>query len=155
LKRYSKKYKLKVSSDSSNLELIRKFVFDVATKSGFSIEDANKIELAVDEACSNVVKHAYRGEEKETIEIDVNVQEDRIIVKVKDKGKGFNPQSIQPPDMVEYLKQYKMGGLGIHIIKSLMDEIDFKIKPGIKNEVIMVKFFQPRSEKSGKRKTTK
>ena len=119
-------------------------------KSGFSTEDANKIELAVDEACSNVIKHAYKDVEKKYLEIEAVIQKDRLIVKVIDRGMGFNPESFQTPDMEDYLAHYRIGGLGIHIIKSLVDKVDFKVKPGIKNEVILTKYFQNRGEEGGK-----
>jgi len=150
LKKNFKKYKLKVLSDSSNLELVRKFIYDVALKSGLSSEDATKIELAVDEACSNVVRHAYDETVKNDLGIEVLVREDKFVVKVIDSGKGFNPDIFATPDMEEYLAHYKIGGLGIHIIKSLIDKVDFRVKPGIKNEVILTKFIQDKGGEVGK-----
>ena len=64
----------------------------------------------------------------------------KFSVIIKDKGKYFEPKEICPPDMREYLKQYKVGGLGIHLMKSLMDEIKYKIQPGVQNEVKLVKY---------------
>jgi len=147
LKKAIQKYKLKIQSDSSNLELIRQFIYDVAVKSGFSNEEANKLELAVDEACSNVVRHAYTDGVEKGLEIETLIKKDRLIIKIKDKGKGFDPEAIRTPDMKEYLAKYKIGGLGIHIINTLVDRVDFKINPGIKNEVILTKYFESKGEK--------
>ena len=134
------KYQLKLPSESEVLEIIRYIVSRVAKGAGFGEEDVNKIELAVDEACANVVKHAYRPDESERpISIDIIVDAKSLTVIVADRGKGFNLARVKTPDLAKYIKQGIAGGLGIHLMKSLMDEVDFEIKPGVGNQVRLVK----------------
>ncbi len=137
-----KKYHLKLPSDSANLDIIREFVGKIAQNMGFNEDDINKIELAVDEASTNVIKHAYKGSEKDNkiIDIDIVTFSNRLEIMVTDRGKGFIPNRIKEPNMKEYLKQMKRGGLGIYLIKSLMDKVVFNIHPGTKNQVKMVKY---------------
>lgn len=135
------KYCLKIPSQTDNLELIREFVSRIATKAGLDSDDVNKIELAVDEACANVIKHAYKKDEKHPIDIAIEIDYNKFTVIVTDKGKGFDIKKIKTPDMREYLAEMRVGGLGIFLMRSLMDEVDFDVKPGGKNQVKMVKYF--------------
>jgi serine/threonine-protein kinase RsbW len=144
LKINKKKYQLKLASDTANLEIIRDFVSGIARNVGFNAEDINRIELAVDEASTNVIRHAYIGKNvnRKLILINVTTYPDRIEINVIDKGKGFNPKTIKSPDMDAYLKKMKRGGLGVFLIKTLMDKVDYHINPGIHNRVKMIKYFQ-------------
>ncbi len=134
-------FRLKIPADSENLDIIRKFIAGIAATMGFSEEEIYQMELAVDEACANVIKHAYVDEKTNEKNINVTVKKktDQIEIKIADKGVGFDPSRIQSPDMEKYLKEMKQGGLGIHLIKSLMDDVKFHINPGVRNEVRMTK----------------
>jgi serine/threonine-protein kinase RsbW len=138
----AKKYHLKLPIDTANLEMIREFVAKIAQNMGFKDEDIGRIELAVDEASTNVIKHAYKGDDrnKRFMSIDVVAHNDRLEIDVIDQGQGFDPEKIKSPEMDAYLKKMKRGGLGLYLIRTLMDEVDYRIKPGIRNQVKMVKY---------------
>lgn len=137
-------YHMKVPAKSENLDIIRKFVSGIAEPIGFSDEEVYQIELAVDEASANIINHAYQDtdSDEEKIQVTVKTRKDKIIIIIADKGRGFDPSSLETPDMDQYLKERRQGGLGVHLIKTLMDEVDFRIKPGVRNEVKMVKYLQ-------------
>ncbi len=134
-------YKLRIPSQTDNLELIRTFVGKVADKVGFSKDDVGKIELAIDEACTNVIKHAYDSQKNKPLDVAIKIDYQKFTIIVTDHGKGFDPKSIRTPDMKEYLAELRVGGLGIYLMRTLMDEIDYDIKPGVRNQVKMVKYF--------------
>lgn len=137
-------YQLRIPSETDNLELIREFVAKVAEKVGFPSDDVGKIELACDEACTNVMKHAYTSGQKngkESLDILIQIDYEKFTLIVTDHGKGFDPGSVKMPNMKEYLAQLKVGGLGIYLMKTLMDEVDYHIQPGVSNQVKMVKYF--------------
>jgi serine/threonine-protein kinase RsbW len=136
------KYQLRIPSRTDNLELIREFVSKVAEKVGFDEDDVGKIELACDEACSNVIKHAYEQKNgSQSLDVLIRIDLKKFTLVVTDHGRGFDPQKIKMPDMKEYLAQLKVGGLGIYLMKTLMDEVDYDIKPGVRNQVKMIKYF--------------
>lgn len=135
-----KTYQLKLPSQASNLSLIRELVTKVASQIGLDSEEASKIELAVDEACTNVIKHAYGNNSDKVLDILLKVERDKLVIIVSDKGKGFDPSEVKVPDLGESIKAGKRGGLGICLMKTLMDKVDFQIKPGSKNQVRLVKF---------------
>lgn len=154
-----KKYHLRIPSQTDNLEIIRTFVSRVAEKVGFKEDDINKIELAVDEACSNVIKHAYKRSPYKPIDIVIKIDYRKLTCIVTDRGKGFNPKLIEMPDMKEYLAELRVGGLGIYLMRTLMDEVDYDIRPGVRNRVKMVKYFLKENDKvrkntSGKSRRT-
>lgn len=136
-----KKYHLRIPSQTENLEIIREFVTGIARKVGFREEETSKIELAVDEACTNVIEHAYSKDERKLIDIVIQIDPQRFTITVTDQGRGFDSGKIQRPDMKKYLEEKRVGGLGIHLMQTLMDEIDFDVIGGRKNQVKMVKYF--------------
>ncbi|HFE64627.1 hypothetical protein B1H10_08380 [candidate division KSB1 bacterium 4484_188] len=138
----SQKYRLKLPIDTANLDIIREFVAGIAQNIGFDDEDIHRIELAVDEASTNVIRHAYEGQTQNDkfILIEVKTFPDRLEISVIDHGKGFEPDKIKEPEMDAYFKQMKRGGLGLYLIKTLMDKVDYFIKPGVRNRVKMVKY---------------
>jgi len=140
LPKTQKKYQLKIPSQSDNLSIIRDVVAKVASRVGFDTDEASKIELAVDEACTNVIKHAYANNSNQMIEVSIKIDQKKLIIIVADKGKGFNPDEIKLPDLNKSIKEGRKGGLGLCLIKTLMDKVEFEIKPGLKNQVKMIKY---------------
>lgn len=91
----------------------------IANQMGFNIDDVEDIKVAVGEACNNAVMH---GKSQEDIfEVQFEVQDSRIVIEVKDNGTGFDMDEYQAPELGEL----KENGLGIFIMKTLMDEVDF------------------------------
>ena len=127
-------------SECENLELIRDFVGRLAQRAGFNEDHVNKIQVAVDEACTNVVRHAYPQNAPGPMDVEITCNSEKFRVVISDKGIGFQPGALKKPDMTTYLNKFQKGGLGIHLIQTLMDDVQFKIRPHRKNSVIMVKY---------------
>jgi serine/threonine-protein kinase RsbW len=117
--------KIFVSGDTNELNRIRDFVIENALLFGFSEDQSFKICLAVDEACSNLIRHSFKFDTTKEICIAIEESKEKFTINIIDKGVAFNPLDYDTPDMVEYLKKFKKGGLGIHIIRSVMDEISY------------------------------
>lgn len=139
-------YQLKIPGQTDNLELIRLFVAAVADKAGFQVDDVSKIELAVDEACANVIKHAYSKGKQKLIDIVIEIDYKKLAIIITDHGKGFDVQKISRKDVKEYIAEMRVGGLGIYLMKALMDEVEFNSKPGVETQVKMVKYFLKNGE---------
>ena len=104
---------LHILSQTGKLNLVRHFVFEAALRFGFDEESASKIMLAVDEACTNVIKHSYEFAPSKEIELEILTGDRRFEVVIMHKGKPFDPDSVKTPDMQKYLSQFRRGGLGI------------------------------------------
>lgn len=137
-----KKYQLTIPSQSDNLAIIRDLVSKVASQVGFNSDEASKIELAVDEACTNVIKHAYANNSDQTIDVVIRIDSKKLSITVSDKGKGFDPEHIKVPNLNDSIKEGRQGGLGICLMKTLMDKVDFNIRPGSRNQVRMIKYIR-------------
>jgi len=129
------------------LSHVREFVTGAATDFGFSEEEVGNIEIAVDEACTNIIKHAYRFSPDGLIKIKIStfVQKNRsgkFIIRIVDNGSSFDTTSYTPPDMTEYFRKLRRGGLGILLMKKLMDEVEYDIEPGPKNLIKLVKYLK-------------
>lgn len=137
-------YCLELPAACENLEHIRGFVSGIAGRMGFSEEQISQIELIVDEACCNVIKHAYKNNTSPDNTIQMTIQKfvNKIEIVIADKGPGFDPATIEQPDWKRYQKKMIMGGLGLYLIKSFSDELQFSFQPGVRNEVKMVKFLR-------------
>jgi serine/threonine-protein kinase RsbW len=129
-----------IESRTDNLLEVREFVLRAAREFGFSEEEASKVVLAVDEACTNVIKHAYQFAPDREIEIVIQPVKDRMQITVIDDGKSFNPSSAKLPDLKQHLSHYRRGGLGIYLMRTLMDKVEYKYAPGKKNEVRLTKY---------------
>lgn len=132
-------FTLQVPSSTENLALIREFVTTVGLQAGISEADIGKIELAVDEACANVIEHAYGHDASKEVIIRANLDDDAITFEIVDTGKGFDPTKIAQEDLEKLIQDRKDGGLGMRLIKKLMDEVQYEIVPGQKNELRMIK----------------
>ena len=132
-------FTLQVPSSTENLALIREFVTTVGQQAGMSETEIGKIELAVDEACANVIEHAYGHDVSKEVVICANIDDEAITFKIKDTGKGFDPTQIPQEELAKLIQERKDGGLGMRLIKNLMDEVNYEIVPGQKNELRMIK----------------
>lgn len=136
-------FSLQVPSSTENLVLIREFVNRVGEQSGLDESELAKLELAVDEACANVIEHAYGHNQTEEVTIRATFDEDEIRIEVLDTGRGFDPDSIDEAEVARLIEERKTGGLGLRLIRNLMDEVHYEIQPGKKNELRMVKKLKP------------
>lgn len=118
-----------ISARFKNLKKIRAFIEKYARKAGFDESDTYKIQLAVDEACTNIIEHAYQKEDEGDIICACEYNEEKLTIQLVDYGRSFDPERIEPPDLQSTLKDRKTGGLGLFFIRQLMDEVSFKIMP--------------------------
>ena len=74
------------------------------------------------------------------IDILIAIDKEKIKITITDKGRGFNIKAIEDPDLKKYVEESRHGGLGIYLIKTLMDDVQYEFKPGIKNQVQLTKY---------------
>lgn len=135
-----RKFMLQVPSSTENLALIREFVTSAAQQAGFDASEIAKLELAVDEACANVIEHAYSGQDlTQEVVVRATFDNETLSIDIEDTGRGFDPALIQPEELEQLISKRKTGGLGMRLMKTLMDEVRYEIEPGKKNALHMVK----------------
>jgi serine/threonine-protein kinase RsbW len=134
-----KERKLVVYSKTENLAKIRSFVKRTALEAGFKNDAIDNMILAVDEACTNIIKHAYKSYPDGEIILKIKYQNDKLEITIIDYGMAFKPDSVPVPDIREYCRQRKVGGLGMYLMKTLMDEVKYISIPGKYNQVFLSK----------------
>lgn len=121
------------------LDEIREFVGDIARSGGFSDKDVYNIQLATDEAASNIIEHAYENVSDGILELSCGIQGDAIKIILIDRGESFDPSEVPLPDLKADLSDRKIGGLGIFLMRKLMDEVHYEPKPDKSNVLTMIK----------------
>jgi len=100
---------------------------------------ASQIILAVDEACTNIIKHTHKFDDTKLITLNFWKYQNEFYVNIQYEGNSFDPTSVENPDMKEYFAKYKVGGLGIPLIKKFMSKIEYaQINPNI-NSLTLIK----------------
>lgn len=132
--------KLVVKSTTDNLINIRDFIKDSAVSSGLKEDVIGKIILAVDEACTNIIKHAYKYSVDGEINVAVKADKSKFTIQITDSGNHFNPKEIPDPDIQKYHKEKKGGGLGMFLMKKLMDEVSYRNLTNNRNQVTLTKY---------------
>lgn len=130
---------VKYSADFENLDAIRELVGEFARRAGFDEKTVYSIQLATDEACSNVIEHAYKGIPGGEIEISCQTTDEQIAVIVRDHGRVFDFSSAREPNLSPQLSERQIGGLGIYFIRRLMDEVRFESNGEAGNTLTMIK----------------
>jgi len=133
------RFELTVSSEMQNLAVVSDFITSVANNLGLSEADTFALQMAVDEACANVIEHAYGGRRDGSIHITCQALESSIVVTVQDHGKPFDPHSVPRPAADAPLEERLESGLGLLLIEKLMDEVRFEFDDERGNVLTMVK----------------
>jgi anti-sigma regulatory factor (Ser/Thr protein kinase) len=109
-----------------NLERVAEFVSDAAKKSALTTRQSDDVQMAVDEAVTNVMEHAYAGRTDGNISIKLRVDEKVVQVEIRDQGKAFDPKKVKKPNIKGPLSERSIGGLGVFFMRKLMDKVEFK-----------------------------
>jgi serine/threonine-protein kinase RsbW len=131
--------KLTVAGYFKNLARIANFVSKVAAEAGLDDKAAYATQMAVDEACTNIIEHAYGIEGAGAIELTCRIQEDGLQVTITDQGRPFAPDQLPRFDPQAPLSERSRRGMGVFFIQNLMDRVEYKFSASHGNRLIMFK----------------
>lgn len=129
---------MSVEASTKHLAKVRNFVAKYAAEYGFKKQDVADIRLAVDEAYTNIIKHSYKYDDQKSVEIELGYENDEFWVSLLDTGEAFDPSTYTKPDLRRQIKNKKRGGVGVYLIKKLMDDVKY-LNEGSTNEIRMTK----------------
>jgi len=129
---------LTFSAELKNLAALRYFVKQGTADLGACQRDIEDLVLAVDEATTNIILHGYRGEPG-TVEIELQREGEFLLVRLRDKAPTFDPAAFPPPDLTIPIDQRPLGGMGIHLMREMVDEIHHRARSQGGNELTLVK----------------
>ncbi|MCS7010529.1 MAG: ATP-binding protein [Anaerolineales bacterium] len=133
---------LTIPARFDQLERVRQFVVQAAYEAGLNEKAVAAVEMAVDEACSNIIEHAYRGIAGGQIECTCDINERSLTVVLRDYGHPFDIANVPPPDLTNDLKRRRVGGLGVFLMRKLMDEVKYQNLGKDGNLLTMVKYLR-------------
>ena len=120
------------------LDEIRDFVADIAKEGGFNDKEIYSLQLAADEAASNIIEHAYEGVTDASLDVSCDMQNDSIVIIMRDEGRPFDPSKVKQPNLKANLSDRQIGGLRVYLMRKLMDEVKYESK-GNSNTLTMIK----------------
>ncbi|HPI38139.1 MAG TPA: ATP-binding protein [Ignavibacteriaceae bacterium] len=134
-------YSFKIKNDISELSFVKEEIDKILSKLSLSKNISNDIHLVVEEAVINVISYAFQDDTEHEIEILVITNSNLISIEIIDDGMEFDPINVcDPTDLNASLEDRKVGGLGIYLIKKLMDEVNYKRFEN-KNILTLIKHF--------------
>jgi serine/threonine-protein kinase RsbW len=122
-----------------SLAAIAKFISRAAEDAGLDPRAAYAVQVAVDEACTNIIEHGYGGEDQGDVECTCRIDDEGLTVVLRDQGCSFDPNGAPPPDVDARLEDRGNSGLGIYLMRQLMDEVRFQCSLDTGNVLTMVK----------------
>lgn len=130
-----------VPGEFEHLTEIATFIAAAAREAGLNDDDVFHVEMAVDEACSNIIEHAYAVYPGSIDLSCISTDPGQLQVVIRDTGRPFDPDLVPPPqvDAPPDLETLNEGGLGLYFMRKLMDEVRFEFVPGQGNTLTMVK----------------
>ncbi len=115
------------------------FVDAFCQQAGIGERDQFDLRLAVEEVCANVMMHGYAGRSPGPLEISFCADQEMISVTISDRAAPFDPGLAPPPDLDAPAEQRRIGGLGWHLVRQVMDDVRYRYDPTYGNTVILTK----------------
>ncbi|MBI2933682.1 MAG: ATP-binding protein [Planctomycetes bacterium] len=130
-----------VSSQPASLSLVRDFIGRVTERLQMPRGEAGQCVLAVDEAVANIMEHGYGGVSDAPIEIDVEADSACLRIVVRDEADTFDPLIVPDPDLPRHVAMGRNRGLGLFLMRRMMDEVHYRAGEPIGNELTLIKRF--------------
>ena len=129
-----------LKNKKSELVQVNKFIEKFSQLFNFSDKFTFNLNLVLEEIISNIFKYAYEEDEEKEVLINMKFTEKSLIIRIEDEGISFNPLNHEEPDTEMELEEREIGGLGIHLVKNIIDKIDYS-RVGQKNVLTLIKNF--------------
>jgi len=119
-----------INNNLSEIERLSKAVAEFGKKNNLSSEVIYDVRLTVEEIVSNIINYGFVDHDEHQISIEMNLQGETLTIKIKDDGKPFNPLEVKNANLEKPFDEREIGGMGIYIVRKLMDKILYKREEG-------------------------
>jgi serine/threonine-protein kinase RsbW len=120
------KYHTSRAAELETLGVFRQFIAEACQETGIHTDISFELQLAMDEACTNIIQHGYAGMNPGSIILDLEISATEIGMQITDFGHPFEPRSAPQPDVDAALEDRELGGFGLFFIYSVMDEVGYE-----------------------------
>lgn len=135
------RFHLTIGSRFENIELVQVVLRDALERAGLDEDARHWVDLAVREAVANAIRHGNREDPDKRVDVDVRCNREELVIRVLDRGEGFEPRNVEDPRSPENL--LSPNGRGIFYMQSFMDDIEYSFRPGGGTVVTLTKRFGP------------
>lgn len=135
------KHRLDIACQTSALSELRTFLQGELIGVSLSEIEKHQVTLAVEEVCANLIIHSHGCNPQDYIQLEILSSAQKLIFEISDQGKAFNILTYEAPDLKKVMVEKRKGGLGIILVKKIMDEIEFESKNGT-NTCRLIKWFR-------------
>lgn len=122
----TQRFQITRAAELESLQVFRGFITECCARYDIPNDTVLDLKLAVDEACTNIIEHGYKGMDPGSIILSFRIESDRILVQITDFGHVFEPADAPKPDVEAALEDRPLGGLGLFLIYQTMDNIDYQ-----------------------------
>ena len=133
---------LSIPNDSEYISIVRLMVSGVCSRMDYAVEDIEDIKIAISEACTNVVLHAYDSKQEDGLRVVVKRFDDKLELIIQDFGKGFDVEAVMKKELKDAdISEDNIGlGLGLNFIHNLMDDVELNSKLNEGTFIRMIKY---------------
>lgn len=135
------KYRLNLSCQTSALSELRAFLHQALGSATLTEIEKHQVTLAVEEVCANLIIHSHGCNPEDVIQLEIKDSDKKLIFEISDQGEAFNILDYEVPDLKKVMVEKRKGGLGIILVKKIMDEIEFESTNGT-NTCRLIKWFR-------------
>jgi serine/threonine-protein kinase RsbW len=121
---------VELPADVNLLAGLRVFVTAVLREHGYPHDLVNDLELAADEAVTNVIEHAYRYDARRSFSLELQMEKALVRALIRDSGEAFEPAQAPPVDLEQHIAERRTGGLGVHLMHTMMDKVEHRRENG-------------------------
>jgi serine phosphatase RsbU (regulator of sigma subunit)/anti-sigma regulatory factor (Ser/Thr protein kinase) len=133
-------------AELASLALFRSFIERACAEAGLDPDVCFQLSLVVDEACTNIIQYGYAGLPRSSIEVGLAREGQRVVLTITDRARPFDPSQAPVPDLDSGWEQRPIGGLGWHLIRSLMDDVHYESHPDGRNVLTLAKRLDTKTE---------
>jgi anti-sigma regulatory factor (Ser/Thr protein kinase) len=128
-----------IRNDLAEIEVLATQLLELCRNNGIDEDVCFEIRLALEEAVSNTIKYGYEDDQVHMIQVRARMEDQRFLLEIEDDGKAFNPLEKPDPDLSLPVDKKPIGGLGIYLVRSLMDHVEYR-RNGGRNLLRLTKF---------------
>ena len=129
----------KISNELSEINKVIEQFEAFAEKNQLPFALTQKLNIVLDELLNNIISYGFNDEKEHFVEVEIEIRGERLIVSINDDGIPFNPFRNDPPDTMLSIDERNIGGLGIHLVKNLVDEYEYKRQTN-RNIITLIKY---------------
>lgn len=124
------KHRINIACQTSALSELRTFLQRTLSEVSLSEIEKHQVTLAVEEVCANLIIHSHGCNPQDHIQLEIKDFEQKLIFEISDQGEAFNILTYEEPDLKKVMIEKRKGGLGIILVRKIMDEIEFESENG-------------------------